>query len=127
MTSFITSGTSSHSQKYFLALVMKVKFSSPQPTAPPLPPIKWVHELHPWSPQHPQNACRLTNPWSKLLLQSMLYNRSRRKRHVTFNSIVREVAMKQKMTSSSLELAWVFLKTICVHLYFVKHMQILCF
>lgn len=47
MTLFITSDTSSHSQKYFLALVMKFKFSSPQPTAPLLPPIKWVHKLHP--------------------------------------------------------------------------------
>ena len=46
MKLFITPDTLSHSQKYFLALVMKVKLAPPQPTAPQLPPVKWVHELH---------------------------------------------------------------------------------
>lgn len=46
MTLFITSDTLFHSQKYFLALVVKVKFTPPQPTGPQPPPVKWVRELH---------------------------------------------------------------------------------
>lgn len=58
MKLFITTDTLSHSQKYFLALVTKVKLTPPQPTAPQPPPVKWVHELHPNPPTHkPKKAC----------------------------------------------------------------------
>lgn len=46
-----------HSQKYFLALFMKVKLTPPQPTAPQAPPVKQIHESTP-AHTHLKNAYR---------------------------------------------------------------------
>lgn len=58
MTLFITSGTSSHSQKYFLALAMEKLNLAPTTNCPTTPSAtKCGHtELHLDLPNTPQNA-----------------------------------------------------------------------
>lgn len=95
MALFITRDTLFHNQKYLLALVLKVKLTLPQPTAPQPPPIK-RYVLHPpiHTPKMPTarqidcqrsyyKACYVTEAEGSL-------------RQVTFNAIAREVVMKQK-------------------------------